>query len=348
MNESTDRRKTEVVEIIRGDPATDRARGHFDAIRLRTRALPELDFDAMDLSVNFLGKRLSFPLLISSMTGGTDDRLIRINRNLAIAAEMSGVAMAVGSQRVQFTHPTALPSFELRKYAPNALLISNLGAVQLNYGFGLTECQEAVEALGADALYLHLNALQEVIQPEGNRNFSGLAGKIGAVARALPVPVMVKEVGVGMSMADAEPLYRQGVKIFDVAGAGGTSWSRIENHRHPAAQREDVGLKFQDWGLSTPDALRELAPLRAAGATLVASGGIRTGMDMVKAMILGASLSGVARPFLEPALESPEHVVECIRRLKREFAITLFMLGVARAAEVVGRTDLLFHPAAEQ
>ena len=342
--DTTNNRKSEVIDLIRGDPDVDRRRAYFDQLHLRHRALPELDLDHVDPSIEFMGKRLSFPLLISSMTGGTHDRLRKVNRNLAIAAEATGVAMGVGSQRVAFTHPDATESFELRRYAPRAVLLSNLGAVQLNYGFDVDRCRAAVDMLEADGLFLHLNPLQEAVQPEGNHNFSGLAGKIGAVVKGLKVPVILKEVGSGLSPEDAERAYAQGVRYLDVAGAGGTSWSRIENHRHPPHLQEDLGLRLQDWGIPTPVALRLLAPFRARGVTLLASGGVRTGTDMIKAMALGATVSGMAKPFLEAALDSPDRVQDVILRLKREFATAQFLLGIARAADLVGNTGVFLQP----
>jgi isopentenyl-diphosphate Delta-isomerase len=344
VSDTTNSRKSEVIDLIRGDPRVDRQGRYFDALRLRHRALPELDYDAVDPSVPFLGKRLSFPLLISSMTGGAHDRLRGINRNLAQAAEAAGVAMGVGSQRVMFTHPESADSFDLRPFAPTAALCANLGAVQLNYGFGPEEAAAAVNALKADALFLHLNPLQEAVQPEGNRNFAGLAARIGELTASLPVPVILKEVGAGLSPEDAALALDRGIRHLDVAGTGGTSWSRIENHRHPAAHGVEVGLTFQDWGWPTPVALRRLAPLRARGVTLIASGGIRTGLDMAKAVVLGATVVGLAQPFLEPALDSTERVLETIERLKREFITALFLMGVGRAESAIGDTALLQEP----
>lgn len=320
----TNDRKVQHIRIINDDRDSDRCRHHFDAVRLRHRALPELSLNEIDPATTFLGRRLSFPLLISSMTGGDHALLRRINRNLAVAAEAEGVALAVGSQRVLFTNPKARASFALRELAPTTLLFANLGAVQLNEGFGLAECREAVAAVGADALYLHLNPLQEAVQPEGDTNFKGLAKKIGAVARGLGRPVALKEVGAGLSAEDAQLAVRNGVKILDVAGTGGTSWSRIEHHRRPNDDG-DLGLLFQDWGTPTPEALRELAPFRKRGVSLIASGGLRTGIDLAKAVALGASLGGLARPFLEPAMESAEAVRTVIRRIRREFVTTLFL-----------------------
>ena len=336
---STGARKLEHIRIIESDPATDRHRHYFDSIRLTHRALPELDFDAVDPSVGFFGQRLNYPFLISSMTGGDHKTLRQINRNLAEAAEFCGIAMGVGSQRVMFTEPSARESFALRKVAPNALLFANLGAVQLNYGFGLAECKAAVEALEADALVLHLNPLQEVIQPEGNRDFSGLVDRIATVVSGLEVPVIAKEVGAGISRVDAELLLQAGVKIIDVAGSGGTSWSRIEQARADDSERE-LGYQFEDWGIPTPESLLELNNLRDR-ATLIASGGIRSGMDMAKAMAMGATLCGTARPYLDPAIESTQAVVQQIERFGEEFRTALFLLGIGQAESLIGRQDLL-------
>jgi len=338
--DTTNARKHEAIEILRADPGSDRRRGHFDAIRLRHRALPEMALTDADLSIEFLGKRLSFPLLISSMTGGDSELLRTINRRLAEAAETAGVAMGVGSQRVMFTDPAARSSFAVREWAPRTLLFANLGGVQLNYGFGLEHCREALRAAGADALYFHLNPLQEAVQPEGNTNFAGLADRIGGIAAQLDRPVVVKEVGAGLSLEDARLLLERGVRYLDVAGAGGTSWSRIEHHRTGESDAEGLGMVFQDWGLPTPLALDQLRPLRG-DVTLIASGGLRTGVDMVKAMVLGASLCGMALPFLAPARESTAAVLAVIERLRREFRTALFLLGQRRAADLVGNMSLL-------
>jgi isopentenyl-diphosphate delta-isomerase len=341
MSDPTNHRKIEHIDILRRDPETDRAAAAFDALRLRHRALPEINLDEVDSSVSFLGKKLSFPLLISSMTGGDHDLLRRVNRNLAEAAERCGVAMGVGSQRVMFTRPEARASFDLRPVAPNALLFANLGAVQLNKGFGIPECNAAVDLLHADALYLHLNPLQEAVQPEGDTCFRGLADRIGDVARDLPVPVMVKEIGCGLGLPDAELLFARGIRFLDVAGSGGTSWSRIEHHRRQEVLPDDLGLLFQDWGIPTPLALQELAPLRARGAVLLASGGIRNALDMVKALLLGASLVGMAKPFLEPALQSADAVVARIESLRLAFRTALFLLGCRSLRELHNNDDLL-------
>lgn len=340
MSDATNERKLEHIEIIRTDRDTDRRRYYFDDVRLVHRALPEVALDQIDTSCTFLGKRLSFPLLISCMTGGDHESMRVVNRNLAQAAEATGVAMGVGSQRVQFKRPEATASFALREIAPTTVLLSNLGAVQLNLGFGLEECRAAVKTVGADALVLHLNPLQEAVQPEGDTNFASLSTRIADISAGLDVPVILKEVGAGMSPADAELALAAGVKILDVAGSGGTSWSRIEHHRD--REGGTLGLLYQDWGIPTPISLRQLSPYRDR-LTLIASGGIRSGLDMAKAVVLGASVCGLAAPFLQPALESAESVVKLIHRLHREYRTALFLLGAGSFEQIHGQEHLLLE-----
>lgn len=340
MPDSNNIRKLRHVRAIQGDPESDRRKYYFDDVRLTHRALPELDLDSVNPSIEFMGKKLSFPLLISSMTGGDHKVLRTVNKNLAAAAEETGVAMGIGSQRVMFSHPEARKSFELRDYAPTALLFANLGAIQLNNGFTVEMCREAVDAVGADALCLHLNPLQEAVQPAGNTNFAGLADRIAEVAERLGKPVVLKEVGAGISEEDVRLMVDRGIQYIDVAGAGGTSWSRIEHRALSDRGRDKRGLAFQDWGIPTPQALMALKPYRDR-LTLIASGGIRSGIDMAKAMVLGASLCGVAAPFLRPAMESAKKVIEIIETLKREFTTAMFLLGMAKAPDLTGNEALL-------
>lgn len=338
MTDPTNDRKLEHIRIIEDDEQVDRQAHFFDEIQLTHRALPECSLAGVDPSSSMLGRELSFPLLISSMTGGEHDIVHTINTNLAKAAQHCKVAMGVGSQRVQFTHEESVESFMLRRRAPDALLIANLGAVQLNYGFTLSHAQEAVSSLEADALYFHLNPLQEAVQPEGDTDFSNLAVQIGDLAKQLEVPVWIKEVGAGLSPEDVELLMANGIRTFDIAGRGGTSWSRIEHHR--SGGKPNPGLLFQDWGIPTPFALQQLNRFRPEAA-LIASGGIRSGLDMAKACILGASLCGMARPFLKPAMESADAVVEAVEELRREFQTAMFLLGAQSLDALIGHQELI-------
>ena len=293
----------------------------FSRHRFEHVALPEIDMDEIDLSVEFLGRRLAAPLLISCMTGGTEEAT-RINHHLARAAESTGVAIGVGSQRKAIEDPALASSFQIRELAPSVPLLANLGAVQLNYGWGVAECRAAVEMLQADALVLHLNPLQEAIQPEGDRNFSGLIEKIGAVAGQLEVPVIVKEIGCGISGRCGEALHAQGIQIIDSAGLGGTSWARIEAAR---AQDRALGELFADWGVPTPESIAQLAAID--GLTVIGSGGVRNGVDVAKGIALGADIVGLAQPFLGPATRSADDTISAVERVIEELRIAMFCVG---------------------
>jgi isopentenyl-diphosphate delta-isomerase len=268
------------------------------------------------------------------MTGGTGEAA-RLNRNLAIAAETCGIAIGVGSQRRGLEDPATADTFRIRPFAPSVPILANLGAVQLNYGYGFDECRAAIDMIDADALVLHLNPLQEAIQPEGQRNFSGLLDKIGRIAARLDVPVIVKEVGCGISRPVAEALLRAGVRIVDTAGAGGTSWARIE-----AARAEDarLGDLFADWGIPTPMAIGRLRDL--PGLTIIGSGGVRHGIDAAKALAAGADLVGMAYRFLRAADVSAEAVVGEIERVVEGLRMSMFCVG-ARDLRMLRGTPLL-------
>lgn len=311
----------------------------FDRYRFSHQALPELDIDDLDLSTEFIGRTLTAPLLISCMTGGTEEA-IRINRNLAEAAEQTGIAIGIGSQRKAIEDPSARDSFDVRRYAPSVPLLANLGAVQLNYGFGLEQCEAAVEMIDADALVFHLNPLQEAIQPEGQCNFAGLIEKIGRIAERLGVPVIAKEVGSGISAATAKSLLDAGIRIIDCAGVGGTSWARIEAAR---ASDPSLGELFADWGISTPANIRELSAVE--GLQIIGSGGVRSGLDAAKAIALGAGIVGMAQPFLQAAISSSSAVIDKIRRTTRELRIAMFCTGCRtlrdlREVELVRREEV--------
>jgi len=297
----------------------------FENYRLVHQALPELDLSRIDTTIDLFGKRLQAPFLISSMTGGTD-AAGAINRNLAEAAQQRGVAMGLGSQRTGLEQSETLDSFRVREAAPDVLLFANLGAVQLNYGYGVEHCRRAVEMVEADALVLHLNPLQEALQADGDWDWSGLLGKIERVCRELSVPVIVKEVGWGISEQTARRLAGVGVAGIDVAGSGGTSWSEVEYHRAPTEALRRMAKAFADWGIPTAEALK-MARIGAPGVPLIASGGIRTGIEAAKALALGAAAVGVAAPFLKAAAASAEEVIATIDQLILELRIAMFCAG---------------------
>ncbi|NEQ33701.1 MAG: type 2 isopentenyl-diphosphate Delta-isomerase [Leptolyngbya sp. SIO4C5] len=303
-----------------------------DRYRFAHCCLPELNRDDIDLSTRFLGKPLAAPLLISSMTGGTEQAKL-INERLAAIAQRYGLAMGVGSQRVAVENPQLKSTFSVRAIAPDILLLANLGAVQLNYDYGLDQCQRVVDWLEADALILHLNPLQECIQSRGDTNFRGLLTKIEQLCQRLSLPVIVKEVGNGISAPMAEHLMAAGVAAIDVAGAGGTSWAKVEGQRAQDAKQRRLGQTFADWGLPTAEciaSIRQVAPT----APLIASGGLRNGLEVAKAIALGADLAGLAWPFLKAADESEAALVELTEILIAEITTTLFCTGAANLAEL--------------
>ncbi|RRR69606.1 MAG: type 2 isopentenyl-diphosphate Delta-isomerase [Candidatus Viridilinea halotolerans] len=329
----TEGRKLDHIRIVLAEDVDAKgvATG-FAAYRLPHTSLPELDLAEVHTRTTFLGKSISAPLLISSMTGGAGEAQ-RINLALAEAAEALGLPMGVGSQRAAVVDGRLAATYQVRRVAPHIPLLANLGAVQLNYSFGVEHCRRAVEMIEADALILHLNPLQEAVQPEGNTNFKGLLRKIEQVCRELEVPVVVKEVGNGISAADAYELYQCGVRIIDVAGAGGTSWSEVERFRQPHAQGRRVAGAFADWGIPTTEAI---AQVRAAlpYVTLIASGGVRSGVDVAKAIALGADLAGTAKPALFSSIDErgAEAVVEGLTAFISELRVAMFCTGCADLA----------------
>jgi isopentenyl-diphosphate delta-isomerase len=297
----------------------------FERYRFRHQALPECSLDDIDLSTRFLGKRLSAPLLIASMTGGTEEAR-RINFHLAQAAQEAGIGMGLGSQRAGLEDPAVASTYKVRDVAPDILLLGNLGAVQLNYGYTVDHCRRAVEMVDADGLILHLNPLQEALQPEGQTDFSDLLHKIERVCHALEVPVVVKEVGWGLSADTCRRLVDAGVAALDVAGGGGTSWSQVEMHRANTGLQRDVAAVFRDWGIPTVDALIQARAV-APDIPLIASGGIADGLDVAKAIALGGDLCGIARGLLPAAQVSAQSVWLAVTTIVRQLRVAMFVAG---------------------
>ena len=287
--------------------------------------LPEINRDEIDLTTSFLGKKLAAPLLISSMTGGTEFAG-EINQRLAEIAQHYKIAMGVGSQRVAVEDPQVGKTFAVRSHAPDALLFANLGAVQLNYEYGIDQCEKVIDLLAADALILHLNPLQECVQTKGDTNFRGLLDKIAQLCQKLPVPVIAKEVGNGISGEMAQKLIDAGVAGIDVAGAGGTSWAKVESQRAQDPMQRRLGQTFTDWGIPTAECIvsvRDVAP----DVPLIASGGLRDGLEVAKAIALGADLAGLAMPFLQAAATSEAALHELVQVLMAEITTVLFCTG---------------------
>lgn len=296
----------------------------FERYDLPYAALPESDLDAVDTRVRFLGKRLRAPLLIGAMTGGAE-RAATINRNLATAAQRLGIGMMLGSQRVMLEDRSARATFEVRDVAPDVLLIGNLGAAQFVAGYGVDEARRAVAEVGADALAIHVNPLQEALQRGGDVRWRGVRARLAEVVPEVGAPVVLKEVGHGLSGAVARSVSAVGFAAIDVAGAGGTSWARVEELvRHGSVRHPEL----VEWGIPTAEALvdvRDALP----GTPLVASGGVRSGFDVAKAIALGASVAAIARPLLAPALESAEAVEAVLARVIEELHLVMHLTGVA-------------------
>jgi isopentenyl-diphosphate Delta-isomerase len=332
MPESTtiEERKLDHVRIVlREDVVAKGIMTGFADYHLPHTALPDLDLAEIDMRIRFLGKTIDAPLLISSMTGGALEAE-RINLALAEAAEYMNIAIGVGSQRAAVVDERLAYTYQVRRVAPTIPLLANIGAVQLNYGFGVEACRRAVDMIEADALILHFNPLQEATQPEGDVNFKGLLGRIEEVCRALPVPVVAKEVGNGISGADARRLHNVGVQIIDVAGAGGTSWSEVERYRQISNYRARVAGSFAGWGISTAEAIIQVRAV-LPNISLIGSGGIRSGIDIAKALALGADLAGVAAPALNPAVgeRGAAAVTEILQAYLDELRIAMFCTNCA-------------------
>ena len=325
-------RKSDHIDIVlAGAGGTDRVTSGLEAIRFEHCALPEIALGEIDLSANFLGKRLKAPLLISSMTGGPE-RAATINAHLAEAAEELGIAFAVGSQRIAIEgRASGGLDATLRRLAPSVPILANVGAAQLGLGYGRTEAMRAVDMIAADALIVHLNPLQEAVQAGGDTDWRGICAGIEALARELPMPVVVKEVGAGISARLARRLVEIGVAAIDVAGAGGTSWAAVEGERSEDARLKKTAMVFADWGIPTAAAI---AAVRAAcpATMLIGSGGIRTGLDVARAIRLGADVCGQAAASLAAADRSAEAAVAHFSGVVEELRIACFCTGSADLA----------------
>ncbi len=333
------RRKDEHLDLALAQQGGATARlSPWDAVRLTPCALPELDLDAVCVSTRFLGRALPTPFLVSSMTGGPA-RGEAINRNLAIACETAGVPLAVGSQRVALETAGDAGLRDLRRHAPTAPLFANIGGAQLARGYGVDEARRAVDMIEADGLFVHLNPLQEAVQGGGDTDWRGVLAGIEALARDLGEPVLVKEVGFGLSAAVARRLVEAGAAALDVAGRGGTDWAAIESGRSDDPSDAALGAAFAGWGLTTAEAL---VAVRAGSpdVPLIGSGGVRDGLDAARAIRLGADLVGQAGPVLRAAMTSADAVLDHLRLLTRQLRVACFCAG-AGDLTALRRVDLI-------
>jgi isopentenyl-diphosphate Delta-isomerase len=319
------RKREHIDTVLNEDVSSKGVTSGFEKYYFEHVALPEIDLNAVDTGCTVFGKHLSAPLLLSSMTGGTD--IARdINMRLAEAAQSLGLAMGVGSQRAAIEEPVFADTFNVRPVAPDILLFANLGAVQLNYGYSVDQARQAVDMIDADALFLHLNPLQEAVQSGGDRNWSGLYAKIEELVKSLGKPVVVKEVGNGISGPIARRLADIGVAGIDIAGAGGTSWSEVEAYRQKDPSIRRVAHAFAGWGIPTARALIDVRT-EVPDLPVLASGGIRSGIDVAKAIRLGATLVGMAAPMLGSATETANAVSDNMAATAAELRIAMFCTG---------------------
>lgn len=317
------KRKSEHIDINLNQDVRSGLSNGLERYRFTHEALPEINLNDIDTNIKVFNRTLSAPILISSMTGGATEAA-RINQNLATAAQATRIALGLGSQRAAIDNPSLVYTYQVRKYAPDILLFANLGAIQLNAGYSIDDCRKTVDMIEADGLILHLNPLQEALQPHGNTNFAGLFKKIEAICTAMEVPVIAKEVGWGISRNTAIRLANAGISAIDIAGAGGTSWSQVEMHRAENPNQARLAAAFIDWGIPTSDSILEVREALPE-MTIFASGGIRSGIEIAKCLALGATLGGMANPFLKAAMISTEKVVQEITNTKKELTIAMFV-----------------------
>lgn len=341
-HDQTENRKNEHIDIC----LTEEVEGKgistgLEKFRFKHKALPEIDFEEIDLSTEFLGKKISVPFLISSMTGGTK-RAWEINQRLAKTAEAQGWALGVGSMRAAIQENRSAYSYDVRKLAPSIPIFANIGAVQLNYGFTIEECKKAIDLVEADGLILHINPLQEVFQPEGDTNFKSLLPKIEEVAREIEVPIGIKEVGMGIDGETARLLYNAGANFIDVAGAGGTSWVQVESFRSHETLRQQAAKAFLGWGNATSECLIEVRN-ELTDVPLIASGGLKNGVDAAKSIALGADMAGFGRALLHSAVDDSEQALSNqLQRIKFELQTAMFGIGVS-SIDNLKKTELLRH-----
>jgi len=323
-----ERKDDHILICLEEDVKAKKITPGFEEVFLIHRALPEISRDNISLTTEFLKHKFSAPILIEGITGGTE-RAFKINAAIAHAVEELGIGMGVGSQRAALENPKLERTYSIaRKKAPSAFLVANVGGPQIIKEYDLKKVTKAIQMIEADALAIHLNALQEAVQPEGETDYAGLFERLKEITSGLDVPVIVKETGAGISAEDAKKLKSAGVACIDVAGAGGTSWAAVEYHR--AKQRGDlsgqeVGRDLWDWGIPTVVSLVEV--LQSVDLPVIASGGVRSGSDIAKALALGADLAGFALPILGPALRSGEEVENKLHLVMRQLTTAMFLIG---------------------
>ena len=334
MGKQTENRKAEHISICLDEKAQAReATTGFEDIQFVHRALPEVDKAKVDVSTKVFGHKFSAPIIVGAMTGGTEEAT-RINAAIAEAVETLHLGMGVGSQRAAIENPKLAKTFAIaRKKAPNAFLIANIGGIQLVHGYGVKEVKQAVEMIDADAVAVHLNALHEAVQPEGQTAFKGVLAKICEVAGEIDKPVIVKETGAGIAAEDVKRLEKAGVKAIDVGGAGGTSFAAVEYYRSETdSVQHFLGDAFWDWGIPTAASLAETT--QTVKIPVIASGGVRSGVDVAKSLALNACLASVSQPVLEAAVKGAKATEQLLSLFIEELRNVMFLLGAAKVQDM--------------
>lgn len=336
MPSQTENRKAEHIRIsLEQDIRARHTTTGFGDVRFVHQALPEIDRDRIRLATKVFRHEFHAPIFVGAMTGGTSEAT-KINTSIAEAVEELGLGMGVGSQRAAIEKPKLESTYKVvRKKAPKAFLVANIGAPQLVHGYGVKEAEKAVAMIEANALAIHLNPLQEAIQPEGEAHYAGVLRRIEKLVEKLRVPVIVKETGAGISAEVAKKLEQIGVEGIDVSGAGGTSWAAVERYRAETAKdvfHQRLGESFWDWGLPTAVSLVEVS--QSTKLAVIASGGVRSGIDVAKAIALGASLASTATPILRPATKSTIEVKKTLSFFIEELRNTMFLVGAESMDEL--------------
>lgn len=335
MAEATEKRKLDHIKICLDKKAQARnVTAGFEDIQLVHRALPEINKSRINLSTSFLGKKFSAPIIVGAMTGGAQG-VTNINASIAEAVEKLGLGMGLGSQRAALENASLEKTYRIaREKAPNAFLIANIGGVQLVHGYGIKEVKRIIEMIDANAVAIHLNALQEAVQPEGQTNFKGVLARISEIASAVETPIIVKETGAGISAEDARALEKAGVKAIDVGGVGGTSFAAVEHYR--TVRKDDscqtLGEAFWDWGI--PTAISLIEAIETVKVPVIASGGIRSGTEVAKALALNAGLTSITQPILQVAVKGAEETEGRLSCLIEELRNALFLVGAEKISDL--------------
>jgi isopentenyl-diphosphate delta-isomerase len=320
----------------------------FEDVRLVHRALPETNLDEIDTKTFLFGKPLSAPLIISAITGGTEEAK-EINKILASVAEKTGIGIGVGSQRIAIEHPETESTFGIvREMAPTSLVMGNIGCPQLSLGWGAEEAQKCIDMVDADVLAIHMNPTQEAVQVDGDTNYQNILAKISELSHKISEPIIMKETGCGIPFEDAMEIEKAGAKGIEVAGAGGTSWSAVEYHiarELGKSSQEYLGRALWNWGI--PTAISVVEASETTDLKIIASGGIRTGVEIAKALVLGADAVGMAKPFLEAAMKSPETLESHINNIIREFKVAMFLVGAKDIKELKQKPAIILGKTAE-